>query len=725
MLVRSIRGRLLFATLPVVLIFAVCGSFAIYQTWVVASRTRHFVGAHLATDNLLMGIRLEVESIVRTVMLPPPDLDAAGYARDARSRLDDYSSKLKGVTSPLVEGEAARALLSRLSRLLETPLLIYHVPGEAMEVADASAMPLMATAHKLGSVPLANAIAEMVMAFNDILITGDEAERRLFDRKAAYVEGREDFPRYREEFRSFKAKGEAVFESAHTLSRARAEFLDAGNQLSATMARMAAEFERTVLLPEEVRVQHQLKTILRVLLAAMAVGTAAALLVGFQASRSFSRPLVAMVEMLRALENGERGRRLRMHREDELGRMASAMDRFADRLEENMAALEKEVVERSEAQADLQISEGAYKKLSQQFQVLLDGIPDRLTLLTPDFKVGWSNRAASESLVGDQSQCLFAASIVKACFSRGRVEDGVEATPDGRLWGVKVFPLKNSAEEVTGVIRLASDITERRRLQDEATAASRLASLGELSAGVAHEINNPNGLILLNAPLLIETYSAAAEILDARFQTEGDFILGRMPYSLLRDELPERYREVLEGANRIKRIVEDLKRFASPEPLDLCAGFNLNEVVHASVRLLAHLIKNSTDHFTMDLAGDLPEARGSFQQVEQVVVNLVQNACQALSGREKGVHLVTRFDSATRCDLLEIRDQGCGIRAENLSQITDPFFTTRRETGGTGLGLSVSTRIVREHGGRLTFDSIPGRGTTAILALPALTQEEV
>jgi polar amino acid transport system substrate-binding protein len=143
------------------------------------------------------------------------------------------------------------------------------------------------------------------------------------------------------------------------------------------------------------------------------------------------------------------------------------------------------------------------------------------------------------------------------------------------------------------------------------------------------------------------------------------------------------------------------------------------------VRLLAHLIKNSTDHFTMDLAGDLPEARGSFQQVEQVVVNLVQNACQALSGRAKGVHLVTRFDADTRCDLLEIRDQGCGIMAENLSQITDPFFTTRRETGGTGLGLSVSTRIVREHGGRLTFDSIPGKGTTAILALPALTQEEV
>ena len=105
--------------------------------------------------------------------------------------------------------------------------------------------------------------------------------------------------------------------------------------------------------------------------------------------------------------------------------------------------------------------------------------------------------------------------------------------------------------------------------------------------------------------------------------------------------------------------------------------------------------------------------------MEQVIVNLLVNACQALPNRAAKLSLHSRWNPQARCVEIRVMDEGCGISPENLPYITDPFFTTRREAGGTGLGLSVSARIVREHGGKLEFHSEPGQGTTILLQLPA------
>lgn len=272
---------------------------------------------------------------------------------------------------------------------------------------------------------------------------------------------------------------------------------------------------------------------------------------------------------------------------------------------------------------------------------------------------------------------------------------------------------------------LAQEAAERKRAleelrlhQDKLIQADKMTSLGILVSGVAHEINNPNGLILLNMPILREVYQDAAEVLESRFQVSGDFPLGGLPYSRMRNEVPHMLDEMLEGSKRIKRIVEELKDFARKDDNTGSDLFDLNQVAQAAVRLVDSSIRKATVNFSAEYAADIPMVRGNTQRIEQVVVNLLLNACQALPNPERGISLATFLVSNARIVVLTVTDEGVGIASEHIPRLTDPFFTTKRETGGTGLGLSVSAGIVNEHGGTLKFNSTPGAGTTVILTLP-------
>jgi polar amino acid transport system substrate-binding protein len=173
-----------------------------------------------------------------------------------------------------------------------------------------------------------------------------------------------------------------------------------------------------------------------------------------------------------------------------------------------------------------------------------------------------------------------------------------------------------------------------------------------------------------------------------------------------------------EGANRIKRIVEELKDFARQDNSAATEAVDFKAVVRAAVRLVDSSIRAATSRFEADYGADLPVIYGNAQRIEQVVVNLILNACQALPDTERGILLETRYDRDAGAVVLRIADEGSGIAPEHIPHLTDPFFTTKRESGGTGLGLSVSATIVKEHGGTLEFDSAPGRGTTVTLTLP-------
>jgi polar amino acid transport system substrate-binding protein len=179
----------------------------------------------------------------------------------------------------------------------------------------------------------------------------------------------------------------------------------------------------------------------------------------------------------------------------------------------------------------------------------------------------------------------------------------------------------------------------------------------------------------------------------------------------------------LEGSRRVKMIVEDLKDFARQQEPGVTTDVDLNETVRTVLRLMANLVEKSTEHFTVTYGAAIPLVRGSAQRIEQVVVNLLVNACQALPGPDRAISLATFVNPEEKVVVLEVRDEGTGIRPEHLSHLTDPFFTTKRENGGTGLGLSVSSGIVKEHNGTLTFTSQLGRGTTVRMALPIPEKE--
>ena len=272
---------------------------------------------------------------------------------------------------------------------------------------------------------------------------------------------------------------------------------------------------------------------------------------------------------------------------------------------------------------------------------------------------------------------------------------------------------------------LAQEATERKHAldelklhQDKLIQADKMASLGTLVAGVAHEINNPNGLILLNMPILKEVYQDAEEVLEDRYRNQGDFTLGGLPYSRMRNEVPHLLEEMNDGANRIKRIVEELKDFARQDTSAATESVDVNAVVRAAVRLVDSSLRSSTTRFEAYYAPSLPPILGNTQRIEQVVVNLILNACQALPDMEHGIFLTTSYDQSAGSVMLTLADEGAGIAPEHIPRLTDPFFTTKRESGGTGLGLSVSATIVKEHGGSLQFNSAPGAGTTVTLTFP-------
>ena len=274
---------------------------------------------------------------------------------------------------------------------------------------------------------------------------------------------------------------------------------------------------------------------------------------------------------------------------------------------------------------------------------------------------------------------------------------------------------------------LAAEVAARQRAMDllrenqaALVQADKMAALGVLVSGMAHEVNNPNGYILLNLPVLKEVYQDALEVLEQRYQAQGDFMLGGLRFSQMREELPAMLDEMLEGARRIKRIVADLKDFARREDSPRHAPVDVNGVVRAAVRLVEAPIRQATRDFQASYAEGLPPVAGNAQRIEQVVLNLLLNACQALPDAGRAIRVRTAAAPEGGAVAITVEDEGVGIPPEHLGRIADPFFTTKRETGGTGLGLSVSAAIVEEHGGKLEFRPGPAGGTVVTLTLPAV-----
>jgi signal transduction histidine kinase len=274
---------------------------------------------------------------------------------------------------------------------------------------------------------------------------------------------------------------------------------------------------------------------------------------------------------------------------------------------------------------------------------------------------------------------------------------------------------RNMLEKKSGELTEANaKLVER---QKQLVQAEKLASMGQLVSGIAHEINNPVQFIQGNMQILREAVGDILPILDARAKEDDGMKIARLPYPFFREQVQVLLKDMADGAGRIGNIVRDLKTFARRDEGRLDEKVDVNRVVEAATRLVHNKIK----HFRLEqsLAEGLPALKGSLVQLEQVVVNTLINAAESLEDRPDAcIRIATRLEDAGRQVRVSIADNGPGMTDEVKHRLFDPFFTTKQRIGGTGLGMSITYGIIEEHGGSIDVDTRLGEGTTFHYLLP-------
>jgi len=274
-------------------------------------------------------------------------------------------------------------------------------------------------------------------------------------------------------------------------------------------------------------------------------------------------------------------------------------------------------------------------------------------------------------------------------------------------------------------LALQREIDERKLLESQLVQSEKLASLGQLAAGVAHEINNPIGFVSSNLGTLDGYFGKLQEILDAYRASEeaiaSDELAARLKtlreqieLDFLCEDIPLLIKESKEGIGRVGQIVKDLKDFSRVDSSEQWQWANLQQGIESTLNIVANELKYKAD--VIKQYAQLPEIECLPSQINQVIMNLIVNASQAI-GAERGTITLRSGVEAQRV-WLEVSDTGSGIAPQNLQKIFDPFFTTKPIGQGTGLGLSLSYGIVKKHRGEISVRSEVGVGTTFRVELP-------
>jgi signal transduction histidine kinase len=274
---------------------------------------------------------------------------------------------------------------------------------------------------------------------------------------------------------------------------------------------------------------------------------------------------------------------------------------------------------------------------------------------------------------------------------------------------------------LTAVIR---DMTERRLLERQLAQAQKLESIGQLAAGIAHEINTPIQYIGDNARFLQDAFRDLVVLVESSpvvaKATDGDV-------EYFRSEVPKAIGELIEGVDQVARIVRAMKEFSHPGPVEK-TPIDINRAIESTIVVSRNEWKYVAD-VTTDLDHELPPVPCMAGEFNQVILNLIVNAAHAIadatkdSGVKGEIHISTSMGGPS----VEIRvsDTGCGIPEAIRSKVFDPFFTTKPVGKGTGQGLAIAhSVIVQKHGGSIQLESEPGRGTTFVIQLPLACELE-
>ncbi len=393
---------------------------------------------------------------------------------------------------------------------------------------------------------------------------------------------------------------------------------------------------------------------------------------------------------------------------------------------------------------DIKKAEIKLRKTTQLLNMTFNAMQEIIMCFDVNLNLQWGNRAARKmfapdgrKFIGSKWQEIWFGDMaipenefyIKKAFKRaGETDKRIVNASNGKIYEVWTYPVKDRHGKITMVAEAAVDVTGRieaeskaKQQQQQLIQADKMYSLGILVAGMAHEISNPNNFIGINVSVLSKIWSDFMPLLNQETNKNKKPSFGGIPVAKIEYSVQALLDGIKEGSDRIMKIVDSLKGYVKETSADRVEQFSVNDALNRSIFLLDNLLKKSTTNFTLKSDAKIPPVIGVPQRIEQVIINVLQNACQALTMHDQGIKVSTYFVSTNGEVVIEVKDEGCGIEKQDLKHITDPFFTTRRDSGGTGLGLSISSSIMEEHKGRLEIKSRKGSGTTVKIVLPTAT----
>jgi two-component system NtrC family sensor kinase len=345
-----------------------------------------------------------------------------------------------------------------------------------------------------------------------------------------------------------------------------------------------------------------------------------------------------------------------------------------------------------------------------QWEHTFDVITDPVSIINKDYIITRANKALARAskmdvrdVIGKRCYEVFAGytspcprcPVEKTLKGHNSHAVELEAFPKKkRQYFVNVHTLPEEEPNHEEIVLHYRDITDERQLQRQLMQTDKMAAIGTLAGGVAHEINNPLAAILAFTQLAIRELEET---------------------HLCQDNL----KEIEDATLRCKKIVRDLLDFSRQSFEERMQPLNLNEVIQKAMNLIQVNARHSQINIVQNLSHDLPMLIGHMHKLQQVLLNFVTNAMHAM--KDGGILTISTSQSADRRHLLlEIEDTGDGIDGEDLDKIFDPYFTTKEQGEGTGLGLSISYNIVQEHKGSIAVESRKRQGTKFTITFPSL-----
>ncbi|MBM2832155.1 MAG: sensor signal transduction histidine kinase [Dehalococcoidia bacterium] len=350
------------------------------------------------------------------------------------------------------------------------------------------------------------------------------------------------------------------------------------------------------------------------------------------------------------------------------------------------------------------------RRAAKEWRTTFDSITDSVAILDGDFRLARVNKAFADTVSKSPKEVIGSACYrviqgrdepCPACYHREVVRTGRPCTaevsiPDaGVSIEVTASPVFDGTGQVVGSVRVARDVTGRKQMQEQLMLSDRLASIGELAAGIAHELNNPLTSVIGFSQLVMER-----DIADD-----------------IRDDLTLVYSEAQRAAGIVKNLLTFARKHAPVKQ-----PTQIENVIEDVLRLRAYEQKVSNIEVCKRFASELPKIMVDYFQMQQVFLNIIINGEYFMTqAHKKGVLTVAteRLGDMVR---ISFADDGLGIPKENLTRIFNPFFTTKEVGKGTGLGLSICHGIINEHGGRIYTRSRPGEGATFVIELPVSCQ---